>query len=487
MNPLDDLRARCAAPLPHPDADALRAHADAALAWLLDHFATLPEQPIGLCASRPEMEALLREAPPEEGRAFDAVLADFADKVAPYCFRVNHPRFLAFVPSAPTFVAVLGDLLCAGTNFFAGVWLEAAGAAQVELIVLDWFKEFLGLPPETSGVLTGGGSEANLTALVVAREPLSYEERGRAVVYATELRHWSADRAAKVIGLRPDQIRSVASDDELRLSPGALRRAVAEDRAAGLRPWLVFANAGATSTGTVDPLAALADVCRDEGLWLHADAAYGWSAVLTPEGKALLDGIGRADSVTLDPHKWFGQTFEAGCILVRDGGRLARTFSVQPEYMQDVAAGHDEVNFADHGIALTRRFRALKIWLSVKVLGVGWFRALVEHCVRLADYGQALLERSPGFEIVSPRRLSIVCFRYAPAGLPDEEVHRLNLAVVEGLRATGRAFLSSTRLRGRVALRFCFVNWRTTAADVDEVVRLLADVARNVTSPERPT
>jgi glutamate/tyrosine decarboxylase-like PLP-dependent enzyme len=302
------------------------------------------------------------------------------------------------------------------------------------------------------------------------------------VLYLTEQRHWSIDRAAKVIGLRPDQLRPIPADDQFRLQPDALRREAAEDRADGRLPWAVMVNAGATNTGTVDPLAALAAACRAEGLWLHADAAYGWAAALTPEGRAALDGIALADSIALDPHKWFGQAFEAGCLLVRDGRRLAETFAIRPEYMQDVEPAEGEVNFADRGIALTRRFRALKIWLSVKVLGVGWFRALAERCCRLADFAQALLEQSEVFEVMSPRQLSIVCFRYRPPGLTlrDDELDRLNLALIEGLRATGRAFISSTRLRGRVALRFCFVNWRTTAADVEEVVRLLTEIGAGI-------
>ena len=424
------------------------------------------------------MERLLREPPPDEGRPFAAVLAEFADKVAPFACRVNHPRFLAFVPGAPTFLSVIGDLLCAGTNFFAGVWLEAAGPAEVELVVLDWFREFLDMPPGTMGILTGGGSEANLTALVAARERLPEGERRRAVLYVAEQRHWSVDRAAKIMGLRPDQLRPVPADDDFRLTPAALARAVARDRREGLRPWAVVANAGTTNTGAVDPLGPLADRCAAEGLWLHVDAAYGWTAALTAEGREELAGIGRADSVTLDPHKTLAQAFEAGCVLVRDGRLLRQAFMLRPEYMQDVEPADDEVNFADHGVALTRRFRALKIWLSMKVLGVGWFRTLAERCRRLADYSQALLERDGRFEILSRRRLSIVCFRYVPpvAALDEPDLDRLNLALIDAVRATGRAFLSSTRLRGRTAIRFCFVNWRTTAADVEEVVRLLGEL-----------
>jgi glutamate/tyrosine decarboxylase-like PLP-dependent enzyme len=219
-------------------------------------------------------------------------------------------------------------------------------------------------------------------------------------------------------------------------------------------------------------------------LWLHVDAAYGWTAVLTEEGHCDLDGIGRADSVTLDPHKWLAQPFEAGCLLVRDGRSLVRTFGLRPDYMQDVQPAADEVNFADHGLALTRRFRALKIWLSFKVLGVSWFRELVARSCQLAELAQALLEREEVFEILSPRRLSIICFRFVPrgsryakhaahSGPAEADLDKLNLELIDAVRATGRAFLSSTRLQGRVAIRMCFVNWRTTTADVVEIVALL--------------
>lgn len=485
---LDHLRCALVEPLPHPEGAALADLSRLTVDWLLRHFATLPEQPIGWTASRGEMEALLREAPPEVGRDFDKVLAEFEQHVAAYAFRVNHPRFLAFVPGAPTFLSVLGDWLCAGTNFFAGVWLEASGPAEVEVVVLDWFKEFVGYPATADGLLTGGGSEANLTALLAARERLSFADRQRAVLYLSEQRHWSVDRAAKIIGFRPDQVCPLPVDAQLRLTPEPVGRAVAQDRAEGRLPWVVVANAGATSTGTVDPLLELSNLCRTERLWLHVDAAYGWPIVLLPEGRTIREGIAQADSVTLDPHKWFGQTFEVGCVLVREAGLLAETFHTRPDYMQDIPTHPEEVNFADHGLALTRRFRALKIWLSVKVLGVSWFRSLIRRCCELAEYAQLLLEQSARFEILCPRQLSVVCFRYLPEGFPprspadEERLNRINLALVRELQATGRAFLSSTLLQGRVALRFCFVNWRTTAADLEEVMLLLRQLGDRIES-----
>jgi glutamate/tyrosine decarboxylase-like PLP-dependent enzyme len=377
----------------------------------------------------------------------------------------------------------------------------------VEILVLDWFKEFMGYPRGAQGVITGGGSEANLLALVTAREALDgrrgtseaacpYEgarqapgEPGgvspgspnqlrRARAYVCAQRHWSIDRAFKVMGLDPEQVRPIAVDERGRMRVDALAQAARRDRDNGWVPWLAVANAGATNTGAVDPLGPIAACCRAEKLWLHVDAAYGWPAALTAEGKALLAGIEEADSLTLDPHKWFAQPFGAGCVLVRDGKLLPRTFQMRPEYMQDVEPGDDEINFADHGIALTRRFRALKIWLSIKVLGIGWFRRLVAHCCNLARYSAALLAQR-GFEIVTPPSLSIVCFRRVPPGaaLSPAAVNDFNLALCERLRETGRAFLSTTRLDDKVCLRFCFVNYRTCPEDVEEIVALLEELA----------
>jgi glutamate/tyrosine decarboxylase-like PLP-dependent enzyme len=480
---LAELRRAVAEPLPHPDANELRAAADAVRDWTIRHHETLADQPIGLTATPRQLGEWLHHPPPDDGRPFAELLDEFRKHIEPHAFRVNHPRFLAFVPGAPSVPSVLGDWLTAAANFFAGVWLEASGPAQVETTVLDWFRQWLGMPDTTRGVLTTGGSEANLLALVVARERLAFADRARAVLYVAEQRHWSIDRAAKVIGLHPEQIRPVAVDDKFRLRGAAILVAIRRDRAAGLVPWAAAVNAGATNTGTVDALPEIVEVCRNEDIWLHVDAAYGWAAALAPSEEDLtrsvkpaLDGLGDADSVTLDPHKWLAQTFDVGCLLVRDGRLLPQTFAMRPDYLQDVLPGDGEVNYADHGIALTRRFRALKIWLSVQMLGLGWFRRLAEHCMNLAEYAQARLESAGYFEILCPRRLSIVCFRYVPNAAAN--LDEINERLLADLRGTGRAFLSSTRLRGAFAIRMCFVNWRTTAADVDEIVELLMRLGR---------
>jgi glutamate/tyrosine decarboxylase-like PLP-dependent enzyme len=459
----------------------LRAAATSVQDWALAHYQSLPEQPIGRTPSPAELRPFLDLPAPEVGRPFADILADFRSHIEPNAFRVNHPRFLAFVPGVPCFPSVLGDWLTAAANFFSGVWLEAAGPTQLETKVLDWFRQWLGMPETTRGVLTTGGSEANLTALVVAREQIPFADRGRIVLYVSDQRHWSVDRAAKVMGLHRSQVRPVPVDDEFRLRGEALAAHVRRDREAGLFPWAAVANAGATNTGNVDVLTEVAAVCRAERLWLHVDAAYGWVTVLTEDGRRELAGIGEADSVTLDPHKWLAQTFDVGCLLVRDGRLLPATFATRPDYLQDVVPNDGEINYADHGIALTRRFRALKIWVSVQMLGLDWFRRLARHGCALADYAQAALEAAGVFEILCPRRLSIICFRYVPKK-GQHNLDMLNARLVAALRDTGRAFLSSTRLRGAFAIRMCFINWRTTAADVDEIVAILLRLGAEITN-----
>jgi aromatic-L-amino-acid decarboxylase len=477
---LERLRAACARPLDHPDADERRRACQQVVDFVLDDFAKLGEGPVGRTTAPDALAALLCTPPPEQGAAFDRVMLEFCEKIAPHALRTNHPRFLAFVPGAASFPSLLGDWLCVGLDHFNGTWLAASGAAQVELVVLDWFRQILGYPAEASGILTGGGSEAILTALVAARERLPYNRRQHAVLYTSDQRHCSVDRGARIAGLRPDQIRVLPTAADLRLAPEVLRRAIEEDAGAGKTPWLVVANAGTTNTGAVDSLNEVADLCGEHGLWLHADAAYGWAAALTEEGRRLLHGIERADSISLDPHKWFAQTFDVGCLLMRRGAALAETFGLRPEYLQDAQAGDGAVNFGERGIALTRRFRALKIWFSVKVLGIDWFRRLVGHCLNLARFAEHLLRETAPFEVLARGELSVVCFRYAPGGWAGDALDELNHATCAAAIGTGRIFLATTRLQGVVALRMCFINWRSTAADVEETVRLLGDIGRRL-------
>lgn len=434
--------------------------------------------------SRRELEPLLREPCPEEPGDPDAAIARAVAEILPRAGRIDHPRFFAFVPSSPTWAAVLGDLLTTGFNTFQGTWLESAGPSQVELVVLEWFREWLDLPGSAGGLFTSGGSAANLCAVVAAREAAGHPERP--VLYLSDQSHSSMERAGRIAGFRADAFRRIPTDDGYRMDADALARALAQDRAEGRVPVLVAANGGATNTGAVDPLPVLADLCAEHDTWLHVDAAYGGFAVLDPRGAAALEGIGRARSVTLDPHKWLFQPYETGCLMVRDPDDLTRAFRVLPEYLQDIDLGYEQVNFADRGLQLTRAFRALKVWLALQTHGRRAHAEAVGQGITLALEAEAALRSHDDVEILSPASLGIVCFRVRPAGEWSEaDLESLNRAVQDTVVEEGTAMMSSTRLRERYALRLCILNYRSTAADVRAVVERIVAVGRALAPARR--
>ena len=277
--------------------------------------------------------------------------------------------------------------------------------------MLEWFRGWLGLPETAGGTLLNGGSAANMTALAVARESVVGAMNERLVAYVSDQAHSSLARGARVLGFRPDQIRVLPVGDDCRLSPKTLRGAIEADARAGRMPFFVSANGGATNTGVIDPLPELREVCDAYGLWLHVDAAYGGFAVLTERGGARCEGIGAADSVTLDPHKWLYQSYECGCLLVRDAALLRRAFEMTPAYLHDAIAETDEVNLADLGIQLTRTTRALKVWLSLCTFGVDAFAATIDRCLDLAERARGRIDESPELELAVTPFLSVICFR----------------------------------------------------------------------------
>jgi len=440
---------------------------------LVEHFEQLPGKPVAHGSDRASLEATLREPLPEQGARPLDVLAQLERDVFGAIAHVDHPRFFAFVPGPSNFVGVMADALAAGFNVFAGTWLEASGPAQVELVVLDWLRQACGLPSSAGGLFVSGGSMANITTLAVARHVRLDDRIDGAVVYCSDQTHSSIDRGLRVLGFRDDQLCKIASDGAFRLDVVALRHAVETDRAAGRIPFCVVANAGTTNTGAIDPIPVLVDVCREEGLWLHVDGAYGAGAVLCERGRGLLDGLGRVDSLALDPHKWLFQPYEIGCVLVREERWLREAFHILPEYLQDTAEKRGEVNFCDRGIQLTRGFRALKLWMSLKVFGGAAFREALNHGFELAEVAEATVGAMPDWEVTTPAQMGIVTFRYAPDGMATEKVEWLNRGLVEEMIRDGFAMVSSTVLRRQTVLRMCTINPRATAGDVRETIQRL--------------
>jgi len=458
--------------------DEMRRLGGRVLDAVVAHLATLRDQPAQRSLSRAEAKALIAGPAPEHGVEFDEILRFLETRVFPYHAREPHPHFMGYIPSSPTFPAVLGDWLATGYNFFAGVWSVASGPNEIELVVLDWFRQWLGMPEGTSGLITSGGSTATLTALVAARHAADPAGAAlpRMTVYTSDQAHSSAERAAWIVGVPRSNVRSIPTDDDYRMRVGALREAITADRSRGLVPFVVVASAGTTSTGAVDPLAEIAEVCAGESLWLHVDAAYAGFAALTESGAATLRGIERADSVTLDPHKWLFVPFECGCLLARDPRRLEDAFSVHPDILADVRAREHEVNFADLGPQLTRAAHALKVWTSITYFGVAEIREAIARGIRRAEYASQRLAARSDFEILSPPQFGVVCFRARPAGSVDgPELDTLNERINARVNATGRFLTSSTRLRGRFSLRLCTHVHRMTEADIDEVVDAIAE------------
>ena len=426
----------------------------------------LPDEAAWLGGSRAELEPLMREDPPEEGRPPEEVIERAAREILPIAGRVDHPRFFAFVPSAPTWPGVLADYMAAGYNTFQGTWLGASGPSQLEVVVIDWFRDWLGYPDTAGGLFTSGGSAASLDAFVAAREAAGAPER--ATVYMSDQSHTALSRAATIVGVRPAHVRKVPSDPFFRMDMDTLRRMVAEDRAAGFAPIAVCGNAGTTNTGAVDPMEEMADFCEAEGIWMHVDAAYGGFAILCEEGQRLFRGLNRADSIAMDAHKWLFQPFEAGCLMVKDVRKLEEAFTVHPEYLQDAQWGAEHPNFGDRGLQLTRSFRALKVWMSIQTFGMAAFRRSISKGIELAAEAEAYVQASDVLQIANPASLGVVCFRVNPkgCGLDDAVLETINVEVQAGVIASKVAMMSSTRLRGLYSLRLCILNHATTWGDV---------------------
>jgi glutamate/tyrosine decarboxylase-like PLP-dependent enzyme len=442
---------------------------------VVDHLASLSAQRVARRGTAAQLAALVDEPLPRAGRGADDCLDAFFSRVVPGLTKLNHPRFFAFIPSASSFYAVLGKLLDAGANPFVGSWLGGATVASLELTVLRWIAEAVGYDPAAAGIFTSGGSIANLCALAAARARLGGDPASSAI-YVSEQGHGSLEKAALTLGYPPGAVRRVAVDDRFRMRAGALAARIDEDRRAGLRPLVVCANAGTTNTGSIDPLPALADLCAAQGSWLHVDGAYGGFAAICGEGRRKLAGMERADSLTLDPHKWLYAPMGTGCVLVRDRAALETAFRVSGEYLKDVP--RDEVNFFDRGPEMSRPGRAIAVWLLLRAAGLDAIAAQVDWDLRLARCAEGLLAQVPELEIVCPAELSVVTFRTrARSGETEPARAARDTAIMERTLESGELMISSTLLGGRTALRLVVLNPRTTEEEIRRSVGSIAAFA----------
>jgi glutamate/tyrosine decarboxylase-like PLP-dependent enzyme len=445
---------------------------------LVEHLSTLRDKPAARIASRDALEAALKRPFDEHAEPVDDVLNEVLQNVMPWSVRVDHPRFFAFVPAPNNFVSIMADTLAAGYNVFAGHWFAASGPTEIEIETLDFLRTMCGLPDTAGGIFVSGGSMANLTALAAARQARLRGPNDRAITYCSDQTHHSLAKGLRILGFAHEQIRVLPSDGDYRLPIAALEAAIQDDRAAGRMPFCVVANAGTTNTGAVDPLAAIADVCAREDLWFHVDGAYGAAAALCPEHDRSLGAMARADSITLDPHKWLFQPYEIGCALVRDARHLSRAFALHDadhaSYLDDVAREDErEPSFYDRGVQLTRGFRALKLWMSLRVFGLAAFRDAVRRGIALAEHAERRLTSDPAWEVVSPATLGVITFRFCEGGLEGTASDEVQQRIVQAMVEDGYALVTSVTPRDRTLLRFCTIHPGTTTDEIDETIRRL--------------
>jgi len=456
----------------------MREMIELAMDRITHHIETLPEQPMHATRGGKKIARWLREPMPEQGTSFDRILKRLFGKVIPTSLNTASPGYLAYIPGGGVFHAAVADLIADATNRYVGVWIAAPALAQLEANVIQWFSGVLGLPAGSGGLLTTGGSMANLIAIVTARRERLPPDFLRGVIYVSAEAHHSVLKSAIFAGFSPEQVREVPTDERSRVRVDALQEAIRRDADHGLTPFLIVANAGSTNTGAVDDLSALAAVAEKERLWLHVDAAYGGFFALTERGKAILKGIERADSITLDPHKSLFLPYGTGCLLVREQEALRRAHSGTASYMPPMQGEGELVDFCELGPELSRDARGLRVWLPLKMHGAGVFRAALDEKLDLARYAAARLREMPGIEIMAEPVLSLLAFRVRPSGLGEgEALDAYNRRLMARVNEKQRVLLTGATVKGKFVIRMCILSFRTHKERVDMA---LEDIARSL-------
>lgn len=423
--------------------------------------------------------------PPREGRPLPDLLEEVRSNVIPYCRRNDSPRFFGYVCSGGSDAGALADFLASGLNQNVTAWRSSPAATEMERLVIDWIRQITGMPAGSVGLLLGGGSAATFAGLAAARDAMAGADvaagglltLGREMtLYASEEVHMSVARAASLLGLGREALRILPAREDFTLDVESLSRAVERDRLEGRLPFCVVASAGTTATGAIDPLDEIAGFCAREGLWLHVDGAYGGFAALSSAAKAL-SGMGRADSLAIDPHKWIHVPFDCGALLVKKPSALRAPFTEVGSYARSEESGEREAfTFFEQGPELSRRFRALKVWMVMKHAGTDQLARFINHDIAMARHLASRVESSPDMELMAPVPLSTVCFRHVPARLDEGDLDLLNRAILARLQSEAVVYPTHASLRGRFAIRACILNPRTVERDVEA---LLEEVRRH--------
>ena len=467
--------------------DALQEISSRMTKLVSEYMATISERPVRAENYAGKTTSAIDTELSTEGVPLEQLLAE-CRTIMDLSRHNGHPRFFGYVASPSTAVGAYGDLIASALNANITCWRSGPAGTELERLVVRWLGSLIGYDAQANGLLTSGGSMANMIALMVAsRRLLNVSRQGfwnagpPMTVYASEEVHMSIAKAADILGIGRDQVRTVACDEQQRMRVDALRESIEADLREGLRPFCVVGSAGTVNTGVVDPLAEIAKVANEFGLWFHVDGAYGAPGVLDERKKHLFAGLERADSVSLDPHKWLYVPVDAGCLLFRDDAVAKSAFSTEEADYIKTHGYADEEAFAfwDYGVELSRRFRALKVWLTLQYYGTRRLAEAISDDISLAEYLGELVSEADDFELLAPVELSICCFRYVPRpGMSDAELNELNERVMALVQKSGRAYVSNATVKGRFALRACITNFRTTKADIEETVEAIRDAGK---------
>jgi len=468
--------------------EEFRAHGHRLVDWMADYLRDVGGRRIVPEVKPGDVRRSLPPAPPDEGEPFERIVADFEQLIVPGMSHWSHPGWFGYFAANNSPPSILAEMLTATLAAQCMSWQTSPAATELEQVTMGWLAQMLALPEGFTGVIQDTASTATLVALLSARERasgfagerLGAESGQRLRVYASAEAHSSVPKGVKLAGYGAEALRSIPADERYALRADLLDDAMARDAAVGLVPACVVATVGTTSSTAIDPLPAIAKLCRRHGAWLHVDAAWAGSAAILPELRWILDGVEQADSLVFNPHKWLLVNFDCSAYFVRDVATLLRTFTITPEFLR-TAYDSDVVNFRDWGIQLGRRFRALKLWFVIRSYGVEGLRAMLRRHVALGQELAGWIEATPGFELMAPPSLGLVCFRHRPAGYaPDDpRVDQLNRDLLARVNASGRVFLTHTTLGGRYVIRVAIGQRCTDREQVEE----LWDLVRRAAQP----
>ncbi len=465
------------------DATAVRELGRAAVEIVANYYQSLPSIPIMPATNGEAVRDLFAEPLPDLPCNPEELLKLVRERIFALSRHNGHPRFFGYVASPGTAISAFGDLLASTLNANVTSWRSGPAPAEIERLTVDWMKQAIGYPATAGGLFVSGGSMANFSAIVAARHHKApgaarggmHTVRKPLRVYVSEETHFSIQKAAGMAGIGEENVVHILTDAALRMDTNDLRKRIEHDIDNGFEPMCVAASAGTVSTGAFDPIGEIAEIARRYGIWLHVDAAYGGFAALAPSAKHLFRDIAHADSVTLDPHKWLYTSMGCGCILYRDPETARAAFSHDAAYTQPIGLEDREAfAFWDYGPELSRRFRALNVWLQLKCFGTAMLGEAIEENIQCARYFEELVSESADFEMLAPVELSIFCFRYSPPAY-SADLDELNERILVKVQRSGGSYVSNARVRGRFALRGCVLNYRTTKADMRT---LLDDVRR---------